>query len=133
MDLPRHWRLRNQRYHLEGVVCENCDARLFPPRQICPECRSRDLRRQWFQGKGHVFTYSVVHQAPLGFTKFEPYIVALVELENGPIVTAQLTDVRPEDVHIGMPVEMVIRKLREYGEEGLIVYGYKFRPRIQLN
>lgn len=78
-----------------------------------------------------MYTYSVVHQAPLGFTEFEPYVVALIELENGPMVTAQLTDVRPEDVHIGMPVEMVIRKLREYGEEGLIVYGYKFRPRIQ--
>jgi hypothetical protein len=33
-----------------------------------------------------------------------------------------------EDVEIGMPVEMVTRKLREEGEDGLIVYGYKFRP-----
>ena len=40
------------------------------------------------------------------------------------------TDVDKEDVHIGMPVEMVTRKLRSDGEEGMIVYGYKFRPAI---
>ncbi|MBC7254994.1 MAG: hypothetical protein H5T66_02655, partial [Chloroflexi bacterium] len=49
----------------------------------------------------------------------------------GPLVTAQLTDVFPDEVSIGMPVEMVTRKLREEGEEGLITYGYKFRPLLQ--
>ena len=43
-------------------------------------------------------------------------------------ITAQLTDVDPADVAIGMRVEMVTRKLREEGEEGQIIYGYKFRP-----
>jgi len=56
--------------------------------------------------------------------------VALVKLEEGPLLTAQLTDVDPEEVSIGMPVEMVTRKLRTDGEEGMIVYGYKFRPKI---
>ena len=58
--------------------------------------------------------------------------MALVRLEEGPLVTAQLTDVSPDEVEIGMPVEMVTRKLREFGEEGVIVYGYKFRPAGQL-
>ena len=44
------------------------------------------------------------------------------------MITAQLTDVAPEDVRIGMPVEMVTRKLRAQGDEGTIIYGYKFRP-----
>jgi uncharacterized OB-fold protein len=52
-------------------------------------------------------------------------------LEEGPLVTAQLTDVDSEDVAIGMPVEMVTRRLREDGKQGVIVYGYKFRPRLQ--
>ncbi|MCZ7547454.1 MAG: OB-fold domain-containing protein [Anaerolineae bacterium] len=54
-------------------------------------------------------------------------MVALVKLDEGPLVTAQLTDLdgAPE---IGMRVEMVTRKLRAEGEEGMIVYGYKFRP-----
>ena len=55
--------------------------------------------------------------------------MALVKLEEGPMVTAQLTDVDNSEVQIGMPVEMVTRKMRNDGDErGLIVYGYKFRP-----
>ena len=59
-----------------------------------------------------------------------PYIVALIDLEEGPRITAQLTDVASDEVEIGMPVEMVIRKISEEGERGLIVYGYKFRPPV---
>ena len=46
------------------------------------------------------------------------------------MLTAQLTDVDNESVELGMPVEMVTRKLREDGERGMLVYGYKFRPQI---
>jgi uncharacterized protein len=57
--------------------------------------------------------------------------VALVKLDEGPMVTAQLTDVDNDAVKIGMPVEMVTRKMRNDGDErGLIVYGYKFRPAV---
>ena len=131
MDLPRHWRLKAQRYHLAGVVCQDCGAKLFPPRQICPDCESENLHPPDFRGTGQVYSYSIIRQAPLGFNEFEPYAVALVELDGGPIVTAQLTDLGSRKPTIGMPVEMVVRKLREYGAEGLIVYGYKFRPKIR--
>jgi uncharacterized OB-fold protein len=61
-----------------------------------------------------------------------PYTIALVKLEEGALVTAQLTDVANEEVEIGMPVEMVTRKLSTQGEEGLIIYGYKFRPQLAV-
>jgi uncharacterized OB-fold protein len=55
--------------------------------------------------------------------------VALVKLEEGPLVTAQLTDLGSQPVEIGMPVEMVTRRLRQDGDErGMLIYGYKFRP-----
>ena len=54
--------------------------------------------------------------------------MALVKLEEGPLVTAQLTDVEPQEIAVGMPVEMVTRKIRQEGERGVLVYGYKFRP-----
>jgi hypothetical protein len=58
--------------------------------------------------------------------------VALVKLEEGPIVTAQLTDLGDQPVQIGAPVEMVTRRLRQDGDErGMIVYGYKFRPVLE--
>jgi hypothetical protein len=56
----------------------------------------------------------------------------MVRLEEGPLVTAQLTDVDGVEVSIGMPVEMVTRKIRENADNGYIVYGYKFRPRMPL-
>jgi len=72
-----------------------------------------------------------VYNAPTGYQEYVPYAVALVKLEEGPLVTAQLTDVSPDQVEIGMPVEMVTRKVREFGEDGVILYGYKFRPTLQ--
>jgi uncharacterized OB-fold protein len=128
MGLPTDWRLKSQRYRLTGEVCLKCGAKLFPPRDVCPECNKPAYEPFTFSGRGEIYSYSTVYQAPDGYQEFVPYTVALVRLEEGPLVTAQLTDVDSEEVEVGMPVEMVTRKMREYGEEGAIVYGYKFRP-----
>jgi uncharacterized OB-fold protein len=69
-----------------------------------------------------------MYNVPKGFEEQKPYSVALISLDDGPMVTAQLTDVDAADLTIGMRVEMVTRKLREEGDEGQIIYGYKFRP-----
>lgn len=81
--------------------------------------------------KGEVYSFSVVGRdnAPPSFLWCAPYTVALIKLESGPMITAQLTDLGDDQVSIGMPVEMVTRKLKDDGDErGMIVYGYKFRP-----
>jgi uncharacterized OB-fold protein len=127
MQVPRYWRLNQQRYGLVGEVCESCGAKLFPPRDVCPVCQQPASTPFTFSGRGEVYSYSVVRQAPEGYEQFVPYTVALVRLEEGPLVAAQLTDVDREEVKIGMEVEMVTRKLQEEDEGGLIVYGYKFR------
>lgn len=75
---------------------------------------------------GEVYSYTVVHNPPAGYEKQAPYVLALVKLDDGAIVTAQLTDV-DSDIAIGDRVEMVTRKLTEDGGQGVIVYGYKFR------
>jgi len=104
---------------------------LFPPRDVCLECKAPAYELYTFTGVGEVFSYTTIYDAPAGFEHNAPYTVALVKLEEGPLVTAQLTDVARDEIHIGMPVEMVTRKLRSDGEEGMIVYGYKFRPVMQ--
>lgn len=131
MQIPRYWRLSPQRYGLVGEVCESCGEKLFPPRDVCPVCQQPASKPFTFSGRGKVYSYSVVRRAPEGYEKFVPYTVALVRLEEGPLVTAQLTDVDNEEVKIGMEVEMVTRRLREEGEEGLIIYGYKFRRALE--
>jgi hypothetical protein len=114
-----------------GEVCLKCGARLIPPRHVCPECSKPAYEPFTYRGKGTVYSYSTVYQAPAGYEEFVPYTVALVKLDEGPMVSAQLTDVDREQVEIGMPVEMVTRKMREEGEDGLIVYGYKFRRAVE--
>jgi hypothetical protein len=132
MEIPRHWRLKNQRYKLVGEVCPHCDAKLFPPRDVCPECGLEAKTLYTFSGRGEVYSFTTVYDAPSGYEENAPYTVALVKLEEGPLVTAQLTDLDDRPIEIGTPVEMVTRRLRSDGDErGMIVYGYKFRPVLQ--
>ncbi len=96
---------------------------------ICPECGGEAKTPFTFSGQGEVYSYTHMANAPAGFEEQAPYTIALVKLTEGPMVTAQLTDLGDEPVRIGMPVEMVTRKIRNDGDErGIIVYGYKFRP-----
>ena len=128
MEVSRHWRLRQQRYALVGEVCEHCGDKIFPPRDVCPNCAEEARTPFAFSGKGEVYSYSTVYDAPEGYESQAPYTVALVKLEEGPLVTAQLTDVDNSQVAIGQPVEMVTRRLRSDGDKGMLIYGYKFRP-----
>jgi hypothetical protein len=123
--------LQSQRYSLVGEVCNKCGAKLFPPRDVCPECSKPAYEPYTFSGNGSVYSYSTIYQAPKGYEDLVPYTVALIELNEGPLVAAQLTDMDREEIEIGMPVEMVTRKLREEGDDGLIVYGYKFRKAVE--
>jgi uncharacterized OB-fold protein len=133
MEVARYWRTTKQRYQLLGEKCPQCGRRIFPPRDVCPICGHEVRETIKFSGKGEVYSYSVVYAAPEGYEKFVPYIVALVRLAEGPLVTAQLTDVDESEVRIGMPVEMVTRILREDGERGMLIYGYKFRPALPVS
>ena len=132
MGIAQNWRLRDQRYALVGEVCDDCGEKIFPPRDVCPYCAEKAQTPFQFSGRGEVFSYTTVYNPPAGYEEFAPYTVALVKLEEGPLLTAQLTDVDPDGVSIGQPVEMVTRKIREEGPEGIIIYGYKFRPRLQV-
>ena len=133
MEISRHWRLRQQRYGLVGEVCPHCEVKIFPPRDVCPNCSGEAKTPYVFSGKGEVYSYTIVHDPPEGFDANAPYAVALVRLDEGPILTSQLTDVELAEVKIGQRVEMVTRKLREDGDErGMLVYGYKFRPTLAI-
>jgi uncharacterized OB-fold protein len=129
MDLAKHWRLRAARYRLEG-------QRHRATGQVRFACEpAADVAAQAWEphtlsGVGTVYSFSVVRQPPAGYEEQTPYILALVRLAEGALITAQLTDCEPQDVTIEMPVEMVTRRLRDLGPDGLIVYGYKFRPRL---
>jgi uncharacterized OB-fold protein len=131
MDLAKHWRQRAARYRMEGQRHRTTGEVRFPPEP--PSSAAAELwEPHILSGAGTIYSFSVVRQPPAGYEEQVPFILALVRLAEGPLITAQLTDCDPQDVTIDMPVEMVTRRLRDLGPDGLIVYGYKFRP-VEIN
>jgi len=131
MELPRYHRLRAPYYRLEGTACPPCARRYFPPRGVCPACHGTGLPSFAFSGRGTLYSWSRVLQPSRGYGSMAPYLVGMIRLEEGPLVSAQLADAEGVDLTIGMPLEMVTRKLRDADEHGYIVYGYKFRPLLR--
>ena len=86
------------------------------------------MERMKLGGRGKIVTYTIVHDAPKAFDMMKPYVLAIIELDEGARLTSQVIDVEPDQVKIGMRVESAFRKLGEEGEAGVIHYGYKFRP-----
>ncbi|MCX8175427.1 MAG: Zn-ribbon domain-containing OB-fold protein [Candidatus Micrarchaeota archaeon] len=129
-NLAITWRRMPERYRLVGTECQNCKTAYFPARKLCPKCRrkGRIVPRQ-FSGRGKIYSYTEVFAGPSGFELEVPYLLAIVELEEGPRLTAQIVGVSEKDVKIGDEVEMVFRRIQEDSAEGLIHYGYKFRMR----
>ena len=127
-ELSRIWRETEYRYRLIGNKCNNCQRVYFPPRDICPYCH-RDsigkMEKYQLNGTGEIISYTTVHEAAPAFKRQVPYTLALVKLDEGPVITAQLTG-NLEKLDINKRVHMVFRKIRQDGEEGIIEYGYKF-------
>jgi uncharacterized protein len=85
-------------------------------------------QRYTFVGTGEIYSYTVLQEVPEGYEEQAPYVLALIKLDEGTIITAQITDLEAnEPLAIGDRVEMVTRKLTTEGAQGMIVYGYKFR------
>jgi hypothetical protein len=100
-DAARRHELRLQR-------CEACGTIWWPPGPVCPECLGE--RHTWalVSGRGTVSSFVVFHKAWFpAFAGDTPYAVVQVELEEGPRLTANLVDVRPEDIRVGLPVIVV--------------------------
>jgi uncharacterized protein len=121
-------RLEEAYIRLQGQRCRACNAYQMPPRHACRACRSQELQEHIFSGGATLYSFSELDTAPEGFEG--PLLIALVDLDEGPRLAAQLADVDPEELVIGMELEMVTRRIRESGPEGCIVYGYKFRPLV---
>ncbi len=129
--IPRFWREIQSRYNLIGTKCGNCGKVDFPPRSVCPDCGRKSVgKMQSYKlgGKGTVVTYTTIYDAPSQFDMQKPYVMAIIEMDEGVRLTSQLINVKPEDVKIGMKVQATFRKLGQEGEAGVIHYGYKFRP-----
>ncbi len=123
-----HWRLIPQRYNLIGTECKGCGQKFFPPRQLCPNCRrSGNITEITFSGEGKIYSYTLIHVPSEGLGFMKPYAIGIIRLDEGPLLTAQIVDCKPEDLAIGKRVNSVFRKVIVDGDSGIIRYGYKFK------
>jgi len=131
VSIPTYSTTIPQRYALIGAKCESCGNVTFPPSEKCG-CGSTEFERVRLSGRGKVYTYTIISRgsAPPEFSEQQrlvgDFAVAIVELEEGPKIIAQMTDCDPTEVKIGMDVEAVFRRI--YEDEGIIRYGFKFKP-----
>lgn len=130
MQIARSWRQQTSNLKLIGSQCPKCGALFFPERIRCPNCASNDFVEFRFSGDGKVMTHSTALEAPLGFEEQIPYISAIIQLNEGPLVAAMLTDLDDDEVKPGMEVTMVTRRISASGAKGPIVYAYKFAPKL---
>lgn len=82
--------------------CTACGKPHFPPRYLCPACWSDELEWIASAGQGTVYTFTVMHRAPTpAFAKRVPYVVALIDLDEGPRLMANIVGDDALDVRIG--------------------------------
>ena len=101
-------------HELRFQKCKDCGHMRWPASMICPMCYSRDT--QWIiaSGKGKVYTFVVYHVAyHPGFEDDLPYVVADVELEEGPRLLTNIVGCRPDEVKCDMPVEVTWERITE--------------------
>jgi len=110
-DTKEYWE-GCKRHQLLVQKCRNCGTLRFYPRPMCPNCNSMDSEWVKARGKGRVYSWTIAVQQ--FHPTFEvPYIIAIVELEEGVRMTTNIIDCKPEELHVGMLVEVVFDDVTE--------------------
>jgi len=113
-----------------GSRCRGCGAVTFPPRSDCSACLDGNFEFIEYSGRSTLQTYTRIEAAPTGFENHAPYIVGVVDLEEGGRALAWFGDtVREEDIEIDMDLQLVPRMSEE--EEAIRVYYSLERPGTQ--
>ena len=111
-----YWEKAKQR-ELWLRKCNSCGQAYFYPRDISPCCFSRDTGWIKASGKATLYTFGIVHRAPLpGFARDVPFVTAIVELEEGPRMPTNIVGIEeptPEKLHIGMPLEVTFEDITD--------------------
>jgi uncharacterized OB-fold protein len=102
--------------------CESCDIVVWFPRKHCPECWSETLTNFDASGGGTVYSFTIIRKVANDYKQATPFVVAYVELDEGPRVMTNIVGCDVESVQIGMPVTM---EFHDTGEGNAL---YRFRP-----
>lgn len=102
--------------------CENCGKAGYYPRYVCANCHSTSLVDTEATGRGRIYSYTVTTRGILEYAKAGSYVLAMVELDEGPKMITNIVDCDPGDLSIGQRVEVVFC---EAGPDGALP---RFRP-----
>ena len=93
--------------------CLDCGSVIWYPRAICPECSS--LATEWVaaSGLGRVYSYTVNHRGEGAYADAVPYVLAYVELDEGPRIMTNIVGADDADLAVGLPVEVVFHDTGE--------------------
>jgi uncharacterized OB-fold protein len=107
-----------------GSKCKRCGWVFFPKGRVCPNCGVKDdFEDKKLSKRGKIFTYTKEYLYPVPDL---PMVMAVIDLEEGGRFFTQMTDGNPEEVYVGMPVELTFRLFHESG--GFFNYAWKCRP-----
>jgi len=113
LDSAAYWEAA-RRHELVLQRCRSCDRFRFYPRSHCPYCFSGSFAWQSASGRGTVYSFTIIHRAPSpGFEAKVPYVLALIDLSEGVRMMSNITECDPNDVEIGMPVEIAFEDLSD--------------------
>lgn len=111
------------RHELLIQQCKECSTHQFYPRVMCTKCSGRSLEWMRASGRGRVKSFTIVRRAVSeAYAAEVPYVVALVELDEGPTMMSNIIGCNVDDVLIGAQVEVVF----DQWQDGVVVP--KFRP-----
>jgi uncharacterized protein len=102
--------------------CNECDTVLWFPRRHCPSCWTENVSTFDASGKGVIYSFTVIHKGAMLYKDAGPFVVAYVEIAEGPRVMTNIVECDVETVAVGMPVEVVFH---DTGEGNAL---YRFRP-----
>ncbi len=128
VSATQHFRERDADISFAAARCRRCHTMHFPAQRVCYKCHAKDdFERAPMAGlRGKVMAYTFDHFFPVP----EPPLVAVtVEVEGGCRVYLMMTEVRPDDLAVGLPVEFCFRKIHEAGAKPN--YFWKCRPRTE--
>ena len=94
--------------------CLECNKLFYPPTPMCPHCHGMESEWVKLSGKAKVYSFVIVRQARHpAFAKDAPYVVAIIETDEGIRYTTNIIDCKPDDVYIDMPVEVVYEDVND--------------------
>ncbi len=96
--------------------CDECGDTIWYPRLVCPFCGSHSVSYVESSGLGTVYSYTVVRRGSGPYREETPYVLAMIQLDDGPIMMSNVVGTDPETLEVGLPVKVIFEPAGEDGD-----------------